>query len=199
MTTPAPTTSTSARSLTASTTEYLVAEVVRHYRRASNTLHPSHTASHTSPSSPPLQSQRELDKLRTIGEHVGKALAERLSTEKKGPLTSQLEVVKWICKDFWNAVFQKSVDNLKTNHKGTYLLRDTSFRWTKRVSQNVYGGVERIPGSAVCTEYLVLPEAMVKGALRAFGIEASVQAETSTLGAQVDFTIVVSPTGDGES
>lgn len=172
-------TSTSARSLTASTTEYLVAEMVRHYR-----------------STPGAQ---DMDTLRDLGERVGKALAERLSTDRKPPLPSQLDVVKWICKDFWTAVFQKSVDNLKTNHKGTFLLRDTSFRWTRRVSQNVYGGVERMPGGTTCIEYLVLPEAMVKGALRAFGVEATVQAETSTLGAQVDFTIVVPPqTGDGE-
>ena len=95
-------------------------------------------------------------------------------------------------------MFQKSVDNLKTNHKGTFLLRDTSFRWTRRVSQNVYGSVERVSGGTMCMEYLVLPEAMVKGALRAFGVEATVQAETSTLGAQVDFTIVVPQTGDGD-
>lgn len=28
-----------------------------------------------------------------------------------------LDIIKFICKDFWNAVFRKQVDNLKTNHK----------------------------------------------------------------------------------
>ena len=39
-----------------------------------------------------------MGKLRDLGERVGKALAERLSTDKRPPLSSQLEVVKWICK-----------------------------------------------------------------------------------------------------
>jgi hypothetical protein len=159
-----------------STLEYLVAETVRHYREDGSSSREDGSPSGSS--------------LRLIGEQVGRALAERLSTSKKPPLSSQLEIVKWVCKDFWNAVFLKSIDNLKTNHKGTYVLRDTSFRWTRRLSQNVYGGVERVPSSLLCMDYLVLPEAMVKGALAAFGLDATVTAETNPL-PQIDFTIVI--------
>jgi hypothetical protein len=28
-----------------------------------------------------------------------------------------LEVIKFVCKDFWQVVFKKQVDNLKTNHR----------------------------------------------------------------------------------
>jgi hypothetical protein len=28
-----------------------------------------------------------------------------------------LEVIKFICKEFWAELFQKQVDNLKTNHR----------------------------------------------------------------------------------
>ena len=31
-----------------------------------------------------------------------------------------LDVVKFICKDFWIAVFKKQIDNLKTNHRVRY-------------------------------------------------------------------------------
>ena len=170
---PAPA-STSA-SLTSTTTEYLVAEAVRFWR---------------SSSAGEGATDSSLRSLRVLGEDVGQALAELLSSRKKPPLSSQLEIIKWVCKEFWSACFSKPIDNLKTNHKGTYVLRDTSFRWTKRVSQNVYGGVERRPGSDVCMDYLALPEAMVKGALKAFGLDATVKAETAVPG-QVDFTLVV--------
>jgi hypothetical protein len=35
----------------------------------------------------------------------------------KPRLGDTLEVIKFICKDFWQAVFKKQVDNLKTNHR----------------------------------------------------------------------------------
>lgn len=38
-------------------------------------------------------------------------------------LGDTLEVVKFLCKDLWQAVFRKQVDNLKTNHRGVYVLQ----------------------------------------------------------------------------
>ena len=32
-------------------------------------------------------------------------------------MTDPLEVVKFMCKEFWIAVFKKQVDNLRTNHR----------------------------------------------------------------------------------
>ena len=29
----------------------------------------------------------------------------------------ELDTMKFICKDFWNSVFKKQVDNLRTNHQ----------------------------------------------------------------------------------
>ena len=40
-------------------------------------------------------------------------------TRDKARLGQTLEVIKFICKDFWQAVFRKQVDNLKTNHRVT--------------------------------------------------------------------------------
>ena len=175
-----------ALTLTASTAEYLVAEAVRYWRNSAS----NNNASESETPSSSASSSR----IAALGEEVGAALAELLTSRKKPPLSSQIEIVKWVCKDFWSAVFSKPIDNLKTNHKGTFVLRDTSFRWTKRVSQNVYGGVERVPGSVLCAEYLALPEALVKGALKAFGLDATVKAETTagtTAPGQVDFTLVM--------
>ena len=32
-------------------------------------------------------------------------------------LGDTLDVIKFVCKDFWTALFKKQVDNLKTNHR----------------------------------------------------------------------------------
>lgn len=29
----------------------------------------------------------------------------------------ELDVLKFVCKEFWNGVFKKQVDNLRTNHQ----------------------------------------------------------------------------------
>ena len=38
-------------------------------------------------------------------------------------------MVLWTCKEFWQEVFGKRVDNLKTNNRGVYVLTDTAFVW----------------------------------------------------------------------
>jgi hypothetical protein len=53
--------------------------------------------------------------LEQIGARIGHCLAEKLA--KKERFLDNLDVIKFICKDFWIAVFQKQVDNLKTNHR----------------------------------------------------------------------------------
>ena len=161
------------RQMTASSSclEYLVAETVRYYK------------GRLDKHGPPLPAT-----LGKIGENLGKVFAERLSRDR-APMGTHLEIMKWICKEFWNAIFLKGIDNLRTNHKGTFVLRDTQFRWTRRVSQNVHGGVERLPYSLLCADYLILPSAILQGALSTFGIEATVSADSTAL-PQVDFTIV---------
>eukprot|EP00879_Flechtneria_rotunda_P011643 GHRR01012163.1.p1 GENE.GHRR01012163.1~~GHRR01012163.1.p1 ORF type:complete len:174 (+),score=76.06 GHRR01012163.1:1447-1968(+) len=70
--------------------------------------------------------------LEAVGFRVGRQPAERYSKDKPR-LGDTLEVIKFLCKDFWQAVFKKQVDNLKTNHRGIYVLQDNSFRWLLRV------------------------------------------------------------------
>ncbi|KAJ1559778.1 Trafficking protein particle complex subunit 33 [Cladochytrium tenue] len=55
-------------------------------------------------------------KLETLGYRVGMAIAER-ATRDRPRFADNLEIVKFICKDFWISVFRKQVDNLKTNHR----------------------------------------------------------------------------------
>mmetsp|Transcript_29422 Transcript_29422/g.113902 ORF Transcript_29422/g.113902 Transcript_29422/m.113902 type:complete len:135 (-) Transcript_29422:599-1003(-) len=51
-----------------------------------------------------------------MGYDVGQRLIERLSTDHL-KMETNLEVVKYICKDFWEETFKKQIDVLKTNNK----------------------------------------------------------------------------------
>uniref|UniRef100_A0A1I7XHY0 Ion channel n=1 Tax=Heterorhabditis bacteriophora TaxID=37862 RepID=A0A1I7XHY0_HETBA len=64
--------------------------------------------------------------LESIGFRVGYVLAEKASKESP-KLQTELEVVKFICKEFWSAAFGKQVDNLRTNHQGVYVVQDNKF------------------------------------------------------------------------
>ncbi len=57
-------------------------------------------------------------------------------TREKPRFLDTLDVVKFICKDFWVSLFQKQIDNLKTNHRGVYVLTDNSFRWISKMSSD---------------------------------------------------------------
>lgn len=51
-----------------------------------------------------------------MGYRVGYALIERIARDTPRFVT-ELDSMKFICKDFWMCVFGKQVDNLKTNHQ----------------------------------------------------------------------------------
>jgi len=40
-------------------------------------------------------------------------------TKDKPRLGDTLEVIKYLCKDFWTFVFGKQIDNLRTNHRAS--------------------------------------------------------------------------------
>ena len=63
-----------------------------------------------------------------IGYRVGQRLAERYARDRP-PMVEPLDVMKFVCKELWSEAFHKAVDNLRTNHRGTFVLRDTQFRW----------------------------------------------------------------------
>jgi len=85
-------------------------------------------------------------------------------------------VIKFLCKDLWTLLFRKQIDNLKTNHRGVYVLSDQSFYSFRRMSTK--------SSSEAITEaqaYLWFPSGVIKGTLASLGIEATVNAETSQL------------------
>lgn len=62
-------------------------------------------------------------RLEKLGFRVGLGLSERFSKDRPR-FTDSLDVIKFLCKDIWMVVFKKQIDNLKTNHRVCFALRD---------------------------------------------------------------------------
>lgn len=110
------------------------------------------------------------------GYKVGRGLCELL-TRDRPRFTDQLDIMKFICKELWVVLYKKQMDNLKTNHRGTYVLIDNNFKYCQRMS-TAYGSAETLKRA---TPYLWFPVGIIRGILSALGIEASVSFDSSEI------------------
>ena len=113
----------------------------------------------------------DYSKLERAGFQVGVRIVERLTLEKPR-FSDSLDAVKFICKDFWTAVFKKQVDNLKTNHK--VRLRP----YSERSAKLIHGLRQWLrPRELVRSQHLSSPMALrprCAGCLRTDGQQLSV-------------------------
>ncbi|XP_065426799.1 trafficking protein particle complex subunit 6A isoform X1 [Chrysemys picta bellii] len=79
------------------------------------------------------EQEKGLGALEGVGFRVGQGLSERLTKETPS-FKDELDVLKFLCKDLWMTVFKKQVDNLRTNHQGTYMLQDNQFLLLSQLS-----------------------------------------------------------------
>ncbi|KAK5278501.1 hypothetical protein LTR20_001192 [Exophiala xenobiotica] len=114
-------------------------------------------------------------RLERLGFRVGEGLSERFSRDRPR-FTDQLDVIKFLCKDVWTVVFKKQIDNLKTNHRGVFVLTDSKFRPFARMSMTTH--TEAIVRAQ---PHLYFPCGIIRGVLSSLGIKATVQAETTEL------------------
>ncbi|KAG5549345.1 hypothetical protein RHGRI_014634 [Rhododendron griersonianum] len=129
-------------------------------------------------------------RIEAIGYQVGHQLSERYTMERPR-FSDHLEAIKFICKDFWSELFKKQIDNLKTNHKGTFVLQDSKFRWLSRVSiapSSANSGSIQDPSAMAESKeaqatgmYLYFPCGIIRGALSNLGIPCAVSADISNL------------------
>ncbi|CAN8009172.1 unnamed protein product, partial [Ixodes pacificus] len=63
----------------------------------------------------PAERDASVTKLEQIGFSTGYRLVEKL-TKDWPRFKTELDVIKFICKEFWSAVYKKQIDNLRTNH-----------------------------------------------------------------------------------
>ncbi|KAL1228794.1 Trafficking protein particle complex subunit 6b [Trichinella spiralis] len=121
-----------------------------------------------------------LKKLEDMGVRVGLALAEFLSMDML-PLRAEIDVVKFLCKEFWCAIFGKQVNSLRTNHQGIYVIYDNSFVLLQPFSNNNQYQEE-------VQRYLAFTRGLIRGVLGDFGLNAAVVADVQEMPA-VRFSI----------
>ncbi|XP_051147645.1 uncharacterized protein LOC127262852 [Andrographis paniculata] len=162
------------REVSESCVESLMAEVVSSYCRGFYANKPELAA----------------PRIEAIGFQVGHQLSERYTMDRSR-FTDHLEAIKFICKEFWSELFKKQIDNLKTNHRGTFVLQDNRFRWLAHMSvdQSVEGASSVHDPSAMADNksmqaaslHLYFPCGIIRGALSNLGITCAVSADISNL------------------
>ncbi|KAL5990727.1 hypothetical protein ACLOJK_011631 [Asimina triloba] len=113
-------------------------------------------------------------------------------TMERPRFSDHLEAIKFICKDFWSELFKKQIDNLKTNHRGTFVLQDNRFRWLTRVSidpssvtdasqDDSASSADDNKAAHATSMHLYFPCGIIRGALTNLGIPCAVSADMSNL------------------
>lgn len=54
----------------------------------------------------------------------------------------ELDIMKFICKDFWTKVFRRQVDNLRTNHQVKYCWKKSGSERRAMIKLNFIYGAE---------------------------------------------------------
>lgn len=140
---------------------------------------------------PLLNSDDVSIRIEKYGFQIGVSLAEVLlfknnhishTTTKIGDI---LDIMKFICRDVWKCVYGKQMDNLRTNHRGTFVLVDNSFKTIR--GMNSPKGIQDTTAKA--ETYLWFSSGLIRGVLSSFGIEATVLTEITQFPA-VTFNIL---------
>lgn len=124
------------------------------------------------------EDEEVIKRLEAIGSHVGATFVERLSRDRP-PFSTTLDVLKFICKELWTSIWDKQVDNLRTNHRGVYVLQDNVFKPLLRLSVPVQGANSSSELALASRIQLAIPTGLIRGALARLGVVSTVVAESS--------------------
>ncbi|BES97470.1 Trafficking protein particle complex subunit [Nesidiocoris tenuis] len=120
-----------------------------------------------------LNKHCNLSTLEYFGFSTGYKLIERF-TKDWPRLTTELDTIKFICTDFWSSIYKKSIDNLRTNHQGVYVLHDQAFRFLAKISN----GTQYLDSAPL---YIAFTSGLLRGALANLGINSIVTAEVQPM------------------
>ncbi|CAH2354506.1 trafficking protein particle complex subunit 33 [[Candida] railenensis] len=109
------------------------------------------------------------------GFQVGIRLCELLMYKnlQSSKITNILDIMKFVCRDVWRCLYGKQMDNLRTNHRGIFVLVDNNCRLIS--SMNSSKGLPDTISRA--RSFLWFPCGVIRGILLSFGIESLVNAE----------------------
>ena len=121
-----------------------------------------------------------LKRIRDIGIKIGTRLVNLLIFTNNINLNFKemdlLLIMKFICRDVWKHVFGKQIDNLKTNHRGTFYLTDLDYPLlqsfcieTNTIPSQLNEEFIMNKESKLVEPFLELPVGVIKGVLLALG------------------------------
>lgn len=117
-----------------------------------------------------------------IGLRIGELLNYKLNNDEFANGISRqnlklnmdiLNIMKFICRDIWKSLYGKQMDNLRTNHRGAFVLIDTNFKGI--LNMNSAKGEEDTAKKAKV--YLWFPCGILRGILASLGVDSSILAE----------------------
>lgn len=121
-------------------------------------------------------------RVETYGYNLGLKIAEVLLYKSSGnKVVDILDIMKFVCRDVWRCLYNKQMDNLRTNHRGTFVLVDNSYKLIAQLNSSK-GMQDTLAKSKV---YLWFPCGVIRGILMSFGIESYVTAEITQFPAVV--------------
>lgn len=124
-----------------------------------------------------LNSGDVIYKVEQYGFSIGLRLAEILIyNNSNNEILKNLEllnIMKFVCRDVWKLVYGKQMDNLRTNHRGTFVLIDNNFKNFSRFDSPL-DFEDTINKSK---PYLWIPTGIIRGVLKSFGVESLVTPE----------------------
>ncbi|VEU20606.1 DEKNAAC101503 [Brettanomyces naardenensis] len=103
-------------------------------------------------------------------------------------LSDSLEIMKFICRDVWKVFYGKQMDNLRTNHIGTFVLIENSFKPLVHFSTGK-GEADTVRKAA---PYLQFPCGLIRGILASLGVDSVVKAELNGKFPSVSFNVQTS-------
>lgn len=154
---------------------------------------------------PSLPTDEVTIRIETLGYNLGLKIAELLLYQNSSTkIIDILDIMKFICRDVWKCFYNKQIDNLRTNHRGTFVLIDNNYKLISQFSSpsvsGVGGGGANAAAAAAAAAssdhdtlkkskvYLWFPCGVIRGILMSFGVESNVSAEI-TLFPSVMFNI----------
>ncbi|XP_008548364.1 trafficking protein particle complex subunit 6b [Microplitis demolitor] len=123
------------------------------------------------------EGEENLSELEWMGFGVGYRIIERLTREWVR-FKDELDMIKFICTDYWSSLYQKQIDNLKTNHHGTYVLQDNEFRLLKHLANNTSNNKQYL---RECPRLISFTCGLLRGSLANLGISSIVKAEITLI------------------
>lgn len=116
-------------------------------------------------------------RIEAYGYSLGLRLTEVLmyKTPANNKIVDVLDIMKFLCRDVWKCLYGKQMDNLRTNHRGTFVLIDNDYR----LISNLSGGKGTPDSINKARSYVWFPCGIIRGILLTFGIEAYTTAEIS--------------------